>query len=731
MSLGYLTVFCFILGLSAGFEWQPELCPGRDYRFPEKYGPHFNVGKLYFTPRHGGQRKLLMDKREAKDPRISVSTSSTLLKNVTEKDDGIYSISLSGRLFDVISLTVKGCSLNVSRTYGDTLMYKIPRQTDFIEYIPSNPEAPQMVLWNRTDPQINIGRRLKVKDDVAKIDSVIQADSGHYNNRKADWSLVTRIHLTVQEIQRYINKEVSQRLIIRNPPFDLPWTVKFIPDGSNVRRPLMLHGHLFPGLVIGKPFHQNIELNSDGIAIDDVQTTHSGLYEFYDLRGNLVQTVRVKVKSKPSPTLFYAAVVGGTLLLGALCCCCCCCMRKCCCRKSSSKRTAAAPATYYHNQPTCPNYSTTSAPGYSTLPVTLHAQPAQPATTSLGPRPATPENRAAVPGPSMGSDFLSSNAEPTFELKGVSFASAPPLSSDTTFSNVYTSSKLNFLKYGETFQILLLSNAHDMRFTPDNNVAPGIMWRRSDWPFVDYGRRKVKGDYFVIYRLTQEDSGTYELLDYRSRAFSTKKLLVQENTENFTRKAGESLEVIYFLEKRSCNIVFIPDYDSKSFEIIKHGNVVKQDSYCLHFASEEPCGFVNHNLQTTCSGRFEFKDSRGNLAMVAFLQMKKPKTSALDFIVDLLGNLILGLGTIFVVTFCYGCVKHCCCGEDSDDKSESPEDEAETEPTHPAEISGPAKHEDATAGPVFSDSEPQFELKGMDFDSAGDGVYTSDKLNFL
>ncbi|KAM3612014.1 uncharacterized protein V6R79_001035 [Siganus canaliculatus] len=313
-------------------------------------------------------------------------------------------------------------------------------------------------------------------------------------------------------------------------------------------------------------------------------------------------------------------------------------------------------------------------------------------------------------------------------------------------------------KYGETFQILLLSNAHNMRFTPDNNVAPSIMWRRSDWPFVDFGRRQVKGDYFVIHHLTQEDSGTYELLDYRSKAISTKKLLVQEHTEHFTREAGESLEVIYFREIRTCNIVFIPDYGSKRFEIIKYGNAVKQDSYCLHFASEEPCGFVNHNLQTTCSGRFEFKDSRGNLAMVAFLQMKKPKTSALDFIVELLDNVILGLGTIFVVTFCYGCVKHCCCGEDSDDKSESPEDEAETEPTHSAEqdnvpvrpssppsgtpyrssptppaplISGPAKHEDATAGPVFSDSEPQFELKGMDFDSAGDGVYTSDKLNFL
>ncbi|KAM3612856.1 uncharacterized protein V6R79_015636 [Siganus canaliculatus] len=442
MSLGYLTVSCFILGLSAGLEWQPELCYGRDYLFPEKYRPRSFGGKLYFTPRDGGQRKLLMDNREAKDPRITVSTNSARLKDVTEKDDGIYSISsFDRRVIDVISLTVKDCAQGVSRMYGNTYMYKIPRQADFIEYIPSKPEAPQMVLWNRTDPQINIGSRLKVKDDVAKINSVTQADNGHYNFRKADRSLVTRIHLTVQEDRLYIDSEVSEQLTIKNPSFNLPWTVNFIPDGNNLRKTLVIEGQLATGYGSdAAPFRGNTEVHSDGIEISYVETTHSGLYEFYDPQGNLAQTVRVKVKSKTTSALIYAAVVGGALLMGTLCCCCC--MRKCCCRKSSSKRTAAAPDMHYHNQPTGPNHSTTSAPAYSTLPVTLHAQPA---TTSTGARAATPDSRAAVPGPSMGSDFLSSNAEPTFELKGVSFASAQPLSSDTTFSDVYTSSKLNFL----------------------------------------------------------------------------------------------------------------------------------------------------------------------------------------------------------------------------------------------------------------------------------------------
>lgn len=50
--------------------------------------------------------------------------------------------------------------------------------------------------------------------------------------------------------------------------------------------------------------------------------------------------------------------------------------------------------------------------------------------------------QGAAPAPSI---FLSSEPELTFELKGVTFPTAPPLSSDSTLSDVYTSDKLNFL----------------------------------------------------------------------------------------------------------------------------------------------------------------------------------------------------------------------------------------------------------------------------------------------
>lgn len=53
--------------------------------------------------------------------------------------------------------------------------------------------------------------------------------------------------------------------------------------------------------------------------------------------------------------------------------------------------------------------------------------------------------QGATPAPSFRSDCLSSDPEPKFELKGLTFPFAPPLSSDSTFSDVYTSDKLNFL----------------------------------------------------------------------------------------------------------------------------------------------------------------------------------------------------------------------------------------------------------------------------------------------
>lgn len=56
-----------------------------------------------------------------------------------------------------------------------------------------------------------------------------------------------------------------------------------------------------------------------------------------------------------------------------------------------------------------------------------------------------PGGQGATPAPSLGSDCLTSDPDTKFELKGLTLPSPPPLGSDSGFSDVYTSDKLNFL----------------------------------------------------------------------------------------------------------------------------------------------------------------------------------------------------------------------------------------------------------------------------------------------
>lgn len=58
---------------------------------------------------------------------------------------------------------------------------------------------------------------------------------------------------------------------------------------------------------------------------------------------------------------------------------------------------------------------------------------------------AAPQPTASAAGSQLQPNFLSSDGEPTFELKGSNFSSAPLLSSNSTIADVYTSDKLNFL----------------------------------------------------------------------------------------------------------------------------------------------------------------------------------------------------------------------------------------------------------------------------------------------
>ncbi|KAF7660309.1 hypothetical protein LDENG_00284650 [Lucifuga dentata] len=235
-----------------------------------------------------------------------------------------------------------------------------------------------------------------------------------------------------------------------------------------------------------------------GIEIENLQKRDSGHFEIRDQDGNLGLVLQLKVEEEP-PIFQYIAIPVG-IIIGLIFCCCC--VRKCCCTKSSSKSDEAVPQSedapalpvYHHNtpQPAETSYSAspqflahthhpnspinfsnptsssinppdiqpagTSYSGPSQLPPPYTYHPinsSEPTSSPLDPpvfSPAgvhmsssqpqvTPQGTASsVP---FGSDSLSLAPEHQYELKDLKFPSA--LSSDTSFSNVYTSDKLNFL----------------------------------------------------------------------------------------------------------------------------------------------------------------------------------------------------------------------------------------------------------------------------------------------
>lgn len=385
-----------------------------------------------------------MEKGEAKDPRLKLFFGSLKYTDLTNRDEGFFSVSFDGRYRqDIIKLRILDCAEKITQYYYDLFTIQVPRHVDILEFTPLHSVDLPKVLWNRTDPQTNKGGRGRMKRNSWEIKHITQkSDMGHYNLREADNTLVSRILLEVKAHKRYLDGKVNEHLFIPNPQSTNRWTVIFRPE-DDVDTDIQVTDY-------DSPFEGRVRIRGNGITIDPVEITDTGIFEFRDPEGNVAQTVQVAVENETVTTLVYVGIGAGIIFAVIVCCCC---VRKCCCKKSSSKRdesapqSAAAPAVYYHdrNQPAGPSYSAAPAPHFSYQPVNssvcnpvnIHVIPPQPEVAPLGGQGADP------PAPSGGSDWLSSDHVPTFEKDGI--LSANPLSSDTHLCNVYTSDKLNFM----------------------------------------------------------------------------------------------------------------------------------------------------------------------------------------------------------------------------------------------------------------------------------------------
>ncbi|XP_076021057.1 uncharacterized protein LOC143011921 [Genypterus blacodes] len=485
MLLLLLAALCF--SAVKGSLYYEEVCYGGNYLMPMSNIP---AGDLYFTPRNGGERKLVMNSTRGVDPRYRVTRSSFSVIDVRERDEGTFSINLySLPGYNLVTLRVKDCSETFTFYYGQTLSRSVTNRAEYIEFTPIHQVDKTVVLWNRAVPHTR--SRGTMRNNVWEMNQLTQSDNGHYNIRRRDNSLFKRWKITIEARSEHYDKAENEELRI-TCDMDLELlTVTFKPETGMNDMVLIRSGSLVS--FYSEQFSKRVHPLDHPLAIviEDLQPADSGLYECRDQNNNLAVVVSLTVLEQ-APTFLYIGIAVG-IILGLILCCCC--VKRCCCGKSSkggdavpqtpdepevdhnpsraaltSYSSSPHPPRYTYHPPnpinsTAPTSSSTDPPAvqpaatskvsYYSYKPTNPINPPEPTSTSINPPAIGPADvhvsspqpevgplgQGASPTVTFGSDSLSSTADHRFELK---FPSAPPLSAEATFPSVYNSDKLNF-----------------------------------------------------------------------------------------------------------------------------------------------------------------------------------------------------------------------------------------------------------------------------------------------
>ncbi|XP_072295706.1 uncharacterized protein [Eucyclogobius newberryi] len=350
------------------------------------------------------------------------------MKDLTEQDDGaIVFIETKG-----VQLKIKDCEAPDTKYYGDVFSWRIPSSAKYLEFaqvVPGDSPLKPLVIWNRTDPSSSRG---KIQHGYFEKYQLKQKDSGYYKLRGSQNELLRWKRLKVEENHRDFDEMEGNHLDLDFPvKFQLE-KIEFESKESGIVR-----------IIEESSMRHRMEVTESYFTLRDLKWEDSGTYRLKDEDGFVAFRVELKVMEGVAPIWPYFFIL-AIIILGILICACC--VKKCCCKKSSSPGSsarAAPPPVYHHgsNQPAQTTVTLLSTkPRHWTADATMCNRP----TTIINPPPST---QATVRGGSGLTSPLAnvSDCEPTFELKGSIFSSAPPLSSDTSIQHVYTSDKLNFL----------------------------------------------------------------------------------------------------------------------------------------------------------------------------------------------------------------------------------------------------------------------------------------------
>ncbi|KAF7660313.1 hypothetical protein LDENG_00284640 [Lucifuga dentata] len=259
-----------------------------------------------------------------------------------------------------------------------------------------------------------------------------QTDNGYYNFRRKDNALLRRWRLTIEENTEYVDKKVKEDLIISFALEPDVCTVTFHPNLDIKPMVLMKSGVLVHAdhYISDQQFSGRIKklgyTSSLRIEIENLEKRDSGRFEIRDQDGNLALVLYLEVEetsysaspqfplhthhpnspiksSNPTSSSINPPDVqpAGT--------------------SYSVSSQVPPPYTYHPINSSEPTSSPLDPPVFS--PAGVHMSSSHPQVTPQG-------TASSVP---FGSDSLSSTPEHRFELKGLKFLSAPPLSSDTSF----------------------------------------------------------------------------------------------------------------------------------------------------------------------------------------------------------------------------------------------------------------------------------------------------------
>ncbi|XP_077958299.1 uncharacterized protein LOC144382920 isoform X2 [Gasterosteus aculeatus] len=416
---------------------------GESYYFMLHGNPHV----LEFHPEHNSNVTILWKKDQrviTLDRKFVMTGSIFAIHKLTQNDSGHY-ISRDKDLKEISTYTleVKATTRTYSPEPGDRLSFTFNLKPDScnIYFFPS-----------RT-------RRLRMLENKIIRGGVLQGDSDELYCKGFDFLHPCGISNKVLQIScdgRYeirdqndntalmVSLDMNQilRTVIRTPGYNFNFTFNLEPNSCNIYfRP---EGDSVINLVYGGVLQEGLDeigcsgfelLKPCGVLNKVVQMSCNGRYEIRDQNDNTGFVVTLEME--PQPYSLPGLSIGVGVLSMFLCCCC----KICCCGKKKSQEeptetAAAEPEVQYQRR-----YNEPCGPSSDQL--------IEPSGTNCFNQPSSaPSDSLVLPDaqqPAAPSLPVHHDPEPKFEFKGVTFPCAPPLESDSSRCDVYTSDKLNFL----------------------------------------------------------------------------------------------------------------------------------------------------------------------------------------------------------------------------------------------------------------------------------------------